>query len=135
QSLHRGRDRGYRLNPRRDAGRTDPRPPRELCDTVRPTGPRYPLQGRQRVEGRVLLFRADPHPRVQAHRPSRPIRAGAHVMAQLPERPSAWGGLSTILDTRAKQWTAIGVLLAVMVIMPFVVDGYVTVIVTHALLY
>ncbi len=56
-------------------------------------------------------------------------------MAQLPTRPSAWGGLSRILDTPAKQWTAIGLLLAAMVVMPFVVNPYITVILTHALLY
>jgi len=56
-------------------------------------------------------------------------------MAQLPERPSAWGGLSAILDTPTKQWTVIAVLLAAMVALPFVTDGYITVIVTHALLY
>jgi len=56
-------------------------------------------------------------------------------MAQLPERPSAWGGLSSTLDTPAKQWTVIGVILAIMAILPFVTNAYITVIVTHALLY
>ena len=56
-------------------------------------------------------------------------------MAQLPERPSAWGGLSAIFDTPAKQWTVIGVLLLVMAVLPFFVNDYITVIVTHALLY
>lgn len=56
-------------------------------------------------------------------------------MPQLPERPSAWGGLSTIFDTPAKQWTVIGVILVAMAVMPFVVNPYIVVILTHALLY
>jgi branched-chain amino acid transport system permease protein len=56
-------------------------------------------------------------------------------MAQLPQRPSAWGGLSSILDTPAKQWTAIGAILVVMVITPHIFGLYATVILTHALLY
>lgn len=56
-------------------------------------------------------------------------------MAQLPERPSPWGGLSAIFDTPAKQWTVIGALLLVMAVLPFFVNDYITVIVTHALLY
>jgi branched-chain amino acid transport system permease protein len=56
-------------------------------------------------------------------------------MAQLPERPSAWGGLTTILDTPAKQLTAIVAILAAMVVAPFVFGPYGTVILTNALLY
>ncbi len=56
-------------------------------------------------------------------------------MARLPARPSAWGGLSRILDTPAKQAVAIGVILLVMVVLPFVTSDYITVIVTHAMLY
>lgn len=56
-------------------------------------------------------------------------------MPQLPERPSPWGGLSRFLDTPAKQGVAIAVILAVMVLLPFVTNDYITVIVTHALLY
>ncbi len=56
-------------------------------------------------------------------------------MAQFPERPSAWGGLSAILDTPSKQWTAIGVVLVAMAVAPFVFGSYGTVILTNALLY
>lgn len=56
-------------------------------------------------------------------------------MARLPARPSAWGGLSRILDTPAKQAVAIGVILLVMLVLPFVTSDYITVIVTHAMLY
>ena len=56
-------------------------------------------------------------------------------MAQFPERPSAWGGLATLLDTPAKQWTAIGVILIAMAVAPFVFGPYGTVILTNALLY
>src|SRR5690606_13485962 len=43
--------------------------------------------------------------------------------------------LSRILDTPAKQAVAIGVILLVMVVLPFVTSDYITVIVTHAMLY
>jgi branched-chain amino acid transport system permease protein len=56
-------------------------------------------------------------------------------MAQFPERPSAWGGLTTLLDTPGKQWTAIGVILVAMAVAPFVFGPYGTVILTNALLY
>ena len=56
-------------------------------------------------------------------------------MAQFPERPSAWGGLSAILDTPAKRTTAIIAILAAMVVAPFVFGPYATVILTNALLY
>ncbi len=56
-------------------------------------------------------------------------------MAELPQRPSAWGGLSTILDTPAKQWTAIGAILIAMVVAPLILGPYATVILTNALLY
>ncbi|WP_055047606.1 branched-chain amino acid ABC transporter permease [Devosia sp. A16] len=56
-------------------------------------------------------------------------------MAGLPERPSAWGGLSAILDTPAKRATAIGVILVAMVVAPFLFGTYGTVILTNALLY
>ena len=56
-------------------------------------------------------------------------------MAEFPERPSAWGGLANILGTPAKQWTAVGVILAAMVVAPFVFGSYGTVILTNALLY
>ncbi len=56
-------------------------------------------------------------------------------MSQLPARPSPWGGLTRLLDTPAKQWTAIIVLLALMAVMPYLVSPYITVILTHALLY
>jgi branched-chain amino acid transport system permease protein len=56
-------------------------------------------------------------------------------MAAFPERPSAWGGLTTLLDTPAKQWAAIGVILIAMAVAPFVFGPYGTVILTNALLY
>ncbi len=56
-------------------------------------------------------------------------------MAQLPERPSAWGGLATFLDTPAKQAAAISVILVAMAVAPFVFGPYGTVILTNALLY
>lgn len=56
-------------------------------------------------------------------------------MAELPTRPSAWGGLSTILDTPAKRGIAIVVILVAMVVAPLVLGQYATVILTNALLY
>lgn len=48
---------------------------------------------------------------------------------------SQWGGLAGILDTPAKQLTAIAVLLVVMIVAPLMFGPYVTVILTNALLY
>jgi branched-chain amino acid transport system permease protein len=56
-------------------------------------------------------------------------------MAGLPERPSAWGGLTAFLDTPAKRAAAIGVILIAMAVAPFVFGPYGTVILTNALLY
>ena len=56
-------------------------------------------------------------------------------MAPLPERPSAWGGLTAILDTPAKRGIAIAVILAAMIVAPLVFGPYATVILTNALLY
>ena len=56
-------------------------------------------------------------------------------MAPFPERPSAWGGLGTLLDTPAKRGSAIVLILAAMVVAPFVFGSYGTVILTNALLY
>ena len=56
-------------------------------------------------------------------------------MAGFPERPSAWGGLATFLDTPAKRAAAIGVILVAMAVAPFVFGTYGTVILTNALLY
>jgi branched-chain amino acid transport system permease protein len=53
-------------------------------------------------------------------------------------RPSAWGGLTRWLDTPAKQWMAIAVLLAIMIaipLLPFDSTPYVTTILINALLY
>jgi branched-chain amino acid transport system permease protein len=50
-------------------------------------------------------------------------------------RPSAWGGLSAILDTPLKQGLAIVVILAAMVVAPIAFGPYATVILTNALLY
>ena len=50
-------------------------------------------------------------------------------------RPSTWGGLTSILDTRPKQITAILVMLAAMIVAPWVLGPYATVIITNALLY
>lgn len=56
-------------------------------------------------------------------------------MAGFPERPSAWGGLATFLDTPAKRAAAIGVILVAMAVAPFLFGTYGTVILTNALLY
>src|SRR6476661_2209182 len=56
-------------------------------------------------------------------------------MAPFPERPSAWGGLGTLLDTPAKRWTAIGIILVFMAVAPYLFGSYGTVILTNALLY
>jgi branched-chain amino acid transport system permease protein len=56
-------------------------------------------------------------------------------MAPFPERPSAWGGLSSVLDTPAKRMSAIVLVLAAMVVAPFAFGSYGTVILTNALLY
>lgn len=56
-------------------------------------------------------------------------------MAPFPERPSAWGGLGNVLDTPAKRWTAIAVILVAMAVAPYIFGSYGTVILTNALLY
>ena len=56
-------------------------------------------------------------------------------MPEVPSRPSAWGGLSAILDTPAKRCVAIVVILVAMVVAPLVFGQYATVILTNALLY
>src|SRR6185312_9192475 len=136
QGLHCRGDRRHRLDPRCNAGWPGARPARKL----RHADPRH----RQRMEGRVLFLGADPGAGVQAHRPPRQIRAGAHVMALEPgspgpqsveARPSAWGGLSAILDTPQKRGITIVVILAAMVIAPQAFGPYATVILTNALLY
>jgi branched-chain amino acid transport system permease protein len=50
-------------------------------------------------------------------------------------RPSAWGGLTSLLDTPRKQITAIVIMLAAMIAAPWVLGPYATVIITNALLY
>ncbi len=56
-------------------------------------------------------------------------------MAGLPTRPSAWGGLTAILDTPQKRAVALGVILIVMLVAPHIFGPYATVILTNALLY
>lgn len=56
-------------------------------------------------------------------------------MPDIPSRPSAWGGLTAILDTPLKRQVAIAVLLLAMIIAPLVFGQYATVILTNALLY
>jgi branched-chain amino acid transport system permease protein len=55
-------------------------------------------------------------------------------MADLPTRPSAWGGLTAILDTPAKRGFALAIILAAMAAAPLL-GPYATVILTNALLY
>lgn len=55
-------------------------------------------------------------------------------MVDLPTRPSAWGGLTTILDTPAKRGLALAIILAAMAAAPLL-GPYATVILTNALLY
>ncbi len=56
-------------------------------------------------------------------------------MADFPERPSAWGGLASVLDTPQKRVAAIAVILVAMAVAPYVFGPYGTVILTNALLY
>lgn len=50
-------------------------------------------------------------------------------------RPSAWGGLTAILDTPLKRGITIVVILVAMVVAPLLLGPYATVILTNALLY
>ena len=50
-------------------------------------------------------------------------------------RPSAWGGLTAILDTPLKRGIAIAAILVVMAVAPLLLGQYATVILTNALLY
>ena len=59
----------------------------------------------------------------------------SHGPQSVESRPSAWGGLTALLDTPAKQITAIVVMLAAMIVAPWVLGPYATVIITNALLY
>jgi branched-chain amino acid transport system permease protein len=52
-----------------------------------------------------------------------------------PSRPSAWGGLTTVLDTPAKRSVALAVIVAAMIVAPLALGTYATVILTNALLY
>jgi branched-chain amino acid transport system permease protein len=66
------------------------------------------------------------------------LEPGSSSPQSVVARPSAWGGLATILDTPAKRWTTLAVLLAAMAVvpqLPFDSIPYVTVILTNALLY
>lgn len=56
-------------------------------------------------------------------------------MPEIPSRPSAWGGLTAILDTPLKRQVAIAALLLAMIVAPLVFGQYATVILTNALLY
>jgi branched-chain amino acid transport system permease protein len=56
-------------------------------------------------------------------------------MPEVPSRPSAWGGLTAILDTPPKLGVAVAVILVVMVVAPLLFGQYATVILTNALLY
>jgi branched-chain amino acid transport system permease protein len=50
-------------------------------------------------------------------------------------RPSAWGGLTRVLDTPVKRGVALAAILGVMILAPFAFGPYATVILTNALLY
>ena len=60
--------------------------------------------------------------------------AGAELLPGDP-RPSAWGGMTRILDTPAKRGAAIGLILIFMAVAPQVFGPYATVILTNSLLY
>jgi branched-chain amino acid transport system permease protein len=57
------------------------------------------------------------------------------MSGELPSRPSAWGGLTNVLDTPGKRHAAVLVILAAMVAAPLLLGTYATVILTNALLY
>lgn len=56
-------------------------------------------------------------------------------MPDTPIRPSAWGGLTAILDTPLKRQIAIALILLAMIVAPLLFGQYATVILTNALLY
>ncbi|HVX71823.1 MAG TPA: branched-chain amino acid ABC transporter permease [Devosia sp.] len=62
------------------------------------------------------------------------LEPGSPSPQSVVSRPSAWGGLSVLLDTRAKRATAIVVILAAMAAAPLL-GPYAVVILTNALLY
>ena len=63
------------------------------------------------------------------------LEPGSPGPQSVEARPSAWGGLSAILDTPQKRGITIVVILAAMVIAPQAFGTYATVILTNALLY
>jgi len=63
------------------------------------------------------------------------LEPGSPGPQSVEARPSAWGGLSAILDTPQKRGITIVVILAAMVIAPQAFGPYATVILTNALLY
>ncbi len=63
------------------------------------------------------------------------LEPGSPGPQSIEARPSAWGGLSAILDTPQKRAAAIVVILLVMAVAPQLFGAYVTVILTNALLY
>jgi branched-chain amino acid transport system permease protein len=62
------------------------------------------------------------------------LQSGSPGPQSVEARPSAWGGLGYLLDTRAKRATAIVIILAAMVVAPLL-GPYAVVILTNALLY
>src|SRR3569623_906451 len=62
------------------------------------------------------------------------LQSGSPGPQSVEARPSAWGGLGYLLDTRAKRATAIIIILSAMVVAPLL-GPYAVVILTIALLY
>jgi len=63
------------------------------------------------------------------------LQSGSPGPQSIEARPSAWGGLTVLLDTPTKRGVALVVILAVMIAAPQVFGAYATVILTNALLY
>lgn len=63
------------------------------------------------------------------------LEPGSPGPQSVEARPSAWGGLTAVLDTPAKRGVALAVILAAMIVAPQLLGAYAAVILTNALLY
>jgi branched-chain amino acid transport system permease protein len=63
------------------------------------------------------------------------LQSGSPGPQSVEARPSAWGGLTALLDTPTKRGVVLVVILAAMIAAPQLLGAYATVILTNALLY
>ena len=86
------------------------------CSSLRHADPGH----RQRMEGRLLVLGTDPRAGVQADRPPRQVRAGAHVISEEKVvRERVFGPLAVVLSSRRSRWLFGAALLLFLASVPF----------------